>query len=397
MADNHENMVLDVQLDPLCRLEFSIKAPIQCKFRFSSWENGLMYERFEGGTWNPETLDCGFALLDLSESQAANADILAFLSGIPSEVRTLAAPFRCGQATMLRWIATNQYASELFKSSPLLFWLLVARQQVVGWPDTHIESLLSSKRNKVLSAISGVGQQSGLKFLNRVELVKGDEKECEILINALRSGFHQSQCGQEARIPMHWVSAAAGYPELSHSRAFHNFCLANPEPSTEFHPELRHYARFWEDTLNVARVLEIYDAEITLMRCSDFQAVRRLHDRWTDRLNQHQAAVVDGATAFPTTPIPGNADIHPILTLEDLQAEGRLMHHCVSVYEPKILNGQSYIYRMLHPERATIELRFQGQQVRIGQVTLAYNARPSRETLSAVNSWLLESPKYSTG
>jgi len=395
MADYQENMVLDVQLDPLGRLEFSIRAPIECKFRFSSWESGLIYERFEGETWNPESLDCGIALLDLAESQATNSDILAFLSNIPADVRSLAAPFRYGQSTMLKWIATNQYAAELFKSAPLLFWMLIARQQLVGWPDAHVENLFSSQRSKVLSAISGVSHRSGLKFLNRIELDEGNEKECEILINALRSGFHQSRCGQEKRIPMHWVGAAAAYPELSHSRAFHNFCLASPEPSTEFNRELRQFARFWEDALNVARVVEIYDAEIALNPCKDFQAVRRLHDRWTDRLNQRQALVVDGATAFPATPVPGNADIHPIQTLEDLQAEGRLMHHCVSVYEAKIRAGSCYIYRMLKPERATIELRFSGNQIRLGQVYLAYNGQPSSETMEHVNSWVYGSVKNS--
>jgi len=350
LPENQEGMALDIRLDPQGRLEFTIRHPIECKFRFSSWDQGLIYERFEGETWQADTLDCGIAPLELVEPQTTNSDILAFLSDIPADIRWLAAPFRYGQATLLRWIASNQYASELFRSAPLLFWLLIARQQMVDWPDAHIDSLLKSPRTKVLSAISGVSQRSALRWLSRIKLVEGSEKECEILINALRSGFHQSRCGQEAKIPMHWVTAAARYPDLSQSRAFHSYCLSNPEPSAEFNRELRHCARFWEDALNVARLVEIADAEIALNRSHDFDAVRRLHDRWTARLNQRQALVVNGNTPFPKSPIAGNNDIHPILTLEDLQAEGRLMHHCVSVYEPKILSGHCYIYRMLQPE-----------------------------------------------
>ena len=140
-------------------------------------------------------------------------------------------------------------------------------------------------------------------------------------------------------------------------------------------------------------MIEIHDAEIALNRCADFEAVRRLHDRWTDRLNQRQALVVHGATPFPKPPIPGNHNIHPIETLEDLQAEGRLMHHCVSAYEPFIRKGECYIYRILQPEKATVELRFAGNQVRIGQVQLAYNGRPSTETRVEIDSWLLAASK----
>ena len=121
--------------------------------------------------------------------------------------------------------------------------------------------------------------------------------------------------------------------------------------------------------------------------------MRRLHDRWTDRLNQRQALVVQGATPFPKPPIPGNHNIHPIETLEDLQAEGRLMHHCVSAYEPFIHKGECYIFRILQPERATIEIRFACNQARVRQVQLAYNGKPSNETRLDIESWLVEASK----
>lgn len=381
---------MQLAVDELGRLEFTISQPIECSFRFSSWEQGLEYERFEDGTWQHESLDCGFPLLSLSELQYDEPSVQRFISRIPAEVRLRAAPFKIAQTTMLGWIARDQHAAELFESEPTLLWLLINRQQMHDWPEQHVEALLKQPRTQVLSAISGVSQRSGLKWLARIELDDGQGGECAALINGLRIGLHQSRWAQEEPIPIHWIVAATRHPEISNSRAFHAYCRQYPEDSSAFNRHLSHHARFWVDALNVARVIQIADAEVALHRCNDFGAVRRLHDRWTDRLNQQKALVVEGKTPFPPPPFEGTDSIHPIKTREDLLAEGRLMHHCVAVYESRIETGQCYIYRILEPERATIELRFAGDQVRVGQVALAYNGRPSAETIDAVIQWMLK-------
>jgi len=393
MIDAQITASVSISLGTNGHLEFRIPPPFECSFRFSSWQSGLIYERFENGSWQPETLDCGFPLLELAESQNDKPDVIEFLGQIPDSIRERAEGFRYAQATLLHWIAANSSATELFESVPTLIWLLIARQQAVEWPDDHVARLLRSPRTKILSAISGVGQRSGLTWLKKIELGEGDSREHEVIINALRSEFYRSPCGQEPKIPIHWVKAAAEFPQLANTRAFHGFCKQHPKKTKDFSRDLRQNAKFWVDALNVARMIDIADAEIALNRCIDFTAMRRLHDRWTDRLNQRQALVVHGATPFPEPPIPGNANIHPITTLEDLQAEGRLMHHCVAVYEAPIRQGGCYIYRILQPERATVELRFSGNQVRVGQVQLAYNGRPSTETRVEIDSWLLAASK----
>lgn len=289
---------------------------------------------------------------------------------------------------MLRWVESDSHAAQLQQTAPTLLWLLIGRQQILGWPDRHVHSLLRSSRVQILRAVCGVGYRSALKWLARIELRSADLNDFNTLITALRAELHRSPWAQAESIPIYWIRAALEHLELQSSPAFNSYCTHSRLDGEDFVAQLRQDTRFWQDALRVADMLRIRDAEVALSRSRDFTAIRRLHDRWTDKLNQRQAQVVDGPTLFPPPPVPGNDEIHPITSLEDLQAEGRLMHHCITIYQPKILARESYIYRMLVPERATIELKIEGNMIRVGQISLAYNAIPSDSTQAAVSSWL---------
>lgn len=288
----------------------------------------------------------------------------------------------------MRWVEADSHAAQLQLTAPTLLWLLIGRQQIVGWPDQHVQALLRSSRVQILRAVCGVGYRSALKWLARIELTDADLHEFNALITGLKAELHRSTWGQADSIPIHWVRAALEHLELQSSPAFQSYCTHSHLDGDDFVEQLRQTARFWQDALRVAEMLGIQDAEVALNRSRDFVAVRRLHDRWTDRLNQRQAQVVNGETLFPPPPVPGTDQIHPITTLEDLQAEGRLMHHCITVYHPKIKARECYIYRMLEPERATIELIIEGKGVRLGQISQAYNAQPSETAEAAVLHWL---------
>jgi len=385
--------MMNIRIDANDHLEFQISQPFSALFRFKPWEEGFTFEIFEDGDWHVELSDCGLPLLGLLHTEHNTPCVLRFLSRIPADIRHRVQHYTFAQANLLRWLAINGYARELFESAPLLCWMLIARQQQQGWPESHVEKLLKSSRTQVLSAISGIGQKSALKWLAKIQLDRASSHECSLLVDALRMNFHRSLCAAQPKIQMHWIRYATRYEALSSSRAFSKYCVDNPQETSDFRHVVSQHARFWDDAIAVARVLGIEDAHIALQRCVDLDSVRRLHDRWTDRMNQRQALVVHGATPFPETPIPGNETIHPITSLEDLQAEGRLMHHCVSVYEPAIRKGECYIYRILKPERATIEVSLTGNQARARQVKLAYNGRTSNETRLEIESWLVEASK----
>jgi hypothetical protein len=59
---------------------------------------------------------------------------------------------------------------------------------------------------------------------------------------------------------------------------------------------------------------------------------------------------------FPPPPVPGIAEIIPIRNLEDLRAEGMAQHNCVGSYDKRIRKGETFIYKVLYPERATLSI-----------------------------------------
>jgi hypothetical protein len=98
---------------------------------------------------------------------------------------------------------------------------------------------------------------------------------------------------------------------------------------------------------------------------------------------------------FPAPPIPvprhtqTGIHIEPIRTPKDLLDEGREQQNCVFGYADEILSGHVYVYRLLHPERATVSIipGNEGGWV-IEQCLLAQNRPVKRMTLLEVGAYL---------
>ena len=81
----------------------------------------------------------------------------------------------------------------------------------------------------------------------------------------------------------------------------------------------------------------------------------------------------------------------PVKTLSELILEGRTMHHCAAVYAQAIYKGTSYIYKVLEPERATLEIDTRGHKPTLLQLKLACNKEPDYNTYQTVQKWLATS------
>ena len=118
------------------------------------------------------------------------------------------------------------------------------------------------------------------------------------------------------------------------------------------------------------------------------EKLQELHDRWVGELHKEKKGEINNVP-FPLPPIPGSEEIIPITTYRELFVEGKKMHHCVACYLQKIRSGNSYIYKVFAPQRATLEIVLnQGSSPGVGQLKLAHNQEPSKETLAAVHEWM---------
>lgn len=65
------------------------------------------------------------------------------------------------------------------------------------------------------------------------------------------------------------------------------------------------------------------------------------------------------------------------------------MHHCVGGYTHQAKSGQYYFYKILSPERGTIQISVKNNKVSIIQFKLACNKKPSEESLLNVRQLLV--------
>ena len=129
-----------------------------------------------------------------------------------------------------------------------------------------------------------------------------------------------------------------------------------------------------------------------LARCRTLRELRNLHDRWMPRLDagKHRSTV---ERVFPLPPLPDERFIRAIRTAEDLEAESRQMSHCVRSYASAVEAGECFIYRVLRPERGTLEInKLKDGVLALGQFKLAHNRAPALETWEYVRAWF---DKYS--
>jgi hypothetical protein len=110
------------------------------------------------------------------------------------------------------------------------------------------------------------------------------------------------------------------------------------------------------------------------------------HNRLVDEMSR---AEIDTQVKFPPPPLKGTDAIIPITTARELVEEGRLQHHCVGSYITQVAwYKKIYVYRIVHPERATLAVIRRRGAWRIHELRLACNETPSLETYHAVMGWL---------
>jgi len=93
---------------------------------------------------------------------------------------------------------------------------------------------------------------------------------------------------------------------------------------------------------------------------------------------------------LPAPRLPGNQSIIPLTTTIDIYREGNEMHNCVGSYVGKIRKGICYIYRVIAPQRCTLEVRYLKRGPKLGQLKAKMNAPASPEVREAVTTWFAE-------
>jgi hypothetical protein len=362
--------------------------------RITAWNKGLSVDRWNEvlQNWQTEEWDPGIPVPFLPYGQ--DFCLEQFFSEIPTEVLRIISPFKWRQFVLLRMIRHCPETLELLQSNPVLTWFCadaIAKSEV---PAPKAREIIMAKRRDICAFVGLPATDSMVKILSRIKA----EEYTQTLFDDLKKVLLQNDKILKLRFLPH-IPAIEIYNLIGHFD-YTYWCLSTRDragttiwETLSENNEFDVY-RLWYDSTNCARNLLIADPIKRLTKCKSIEALRALHDKWSNLYNRvdtkhriEQFFQDHRTYSFPPPSLPGDADIVPITTIKELLDEGKDMHNCVGSYAEKVLYGECYIYRVLRPQRATLEISDTGDMHHICQLKLAQNGEPSPETWAKVRYW----------
>lgn len=283
-------------------------------------------------------------------------------------------------------------AVDLAVAAPNLLWLFAAYVEQGDVPRALACRVLNGKRLAVLRWCIGLGANgTTLRLLLRIRGLRRSHAELELLDRVLRS-----------RRIVDWLRHTPDVTVEDLVRVLDaQWCLPFPffrsvVRESRVRPAVLKVATGYAlDVEALGEKLGRNDATDHLERCRSVAHLQRLRDRWAAEARR-RACLPDprllvrryGTNRFDPAPVPGNRLIQPIETLDALVTEGFEMGHCVGGLGASAFAGWTYFYRVLEPERATLQIVAEGRDFAIHELTGLRNTTVGPETWLAVRAWL---------
>ncbi len=410
-------------------------------FRISSWQQGLGVESLES-----EKKDKVY-LLGL---EAWRLKHLIEPLGIPKSLISYLSMCKGLWFPVAQLCAMNPAARSLFENNPVMLWMMVYsasyRQSYVRWNITshnyhwlkHIPDIrkrlmffrledivgnLQKKQKAIVKALTGVGSQSHVRVLKKIQLDEASSEEYFALFKLLQDQTLLKFFRHWPDIPIEYLQTFIKNPLLTqlsflkkgiYDELDIRLTMVLPDLTKDQRPlldvnreRLKQLASLVEDLIMMAEELGLENnARQMLRQARSVDTIIKYHNELVQKINRRNqlqrldtyreqgwtesAPKLDdsGLPINAPPPIPGTKTIVPITTVTDLYAEGLLMGHCVASYIGKIERGEVFVYRVLAPERATVSVTVKTAGHQISEIRRADNAPVSEFTLQAVKSWL---------
>jgi hypothetical protein len=304
-----------------------------------------------------------------------------FFSTIPRSLVSLVEAFPQRQWHLLSLLARCPGASDLLHSTPALAYALasnwVFHRPAVQRPLRAARALLQRKQRRIAGWLGFPETEAAIRVLRKLQ-----PSAClSGLLLRLRDRMKDPAT----------LRLLGHLPPLD---AAGLLLVLRPETAGWVTPSLLEQAHVASQTLDCARHLaEILEMRRILndprpaRRLTSITRLRILHDDLVERMNRAGLKMPEAAP-FPAPPFPGNDALVPITTADELFAEGRHQDNCVGAYASRVRRGRCYIYRLLAPERATVEVVLRKSGWRLGEIEARENQPVCPETERQVQTWL---------
>lgn len=328
-------------------------------------------------------------LRTLTPAQRRKRAFDQFRFSLPKPVARVLEPFRTHQWALLVLLHHDPGALELAGANPALAFVLAQKLKA----DHELIAALrcSSMRQRDLLEVLGLpAAAAAVNLFRKIDpaSLSGDNW------TAIVSVLQEELAGGKSRLN-HLPSINSGVVEI----------LADPRASQAATPTLLSEVAMDRSENYRGRVVHMITSTLRMQdelrtgdRCHQFQNLARLrtvHEEVSENYRRRVRQLIDANEhandPFFSPPLPGIAGrIEPITSAAGLVDEGEEQGNCVASYASRVAAGHTFIYRVLHPERATLSISmktpFGGWE--IDELETKFNTDASEETEAYVQAWL---------
>jgi hypothetical protein len=379
-------------------LEIDLHPAEDTVVQITPWADGLRGYRTRGLGWVAEDEDRQFAFVSAGARAPEGHPLRTFTATVPQDGLALAV--RCGtfELTGLRLLRRHPPAWELAADTPNLFWLLAAAIAARRPAPSSAEELLRRKRTDILGwCVGRPVMPAALRFVERIVPEAHGQAEASVLVRAVRSHAVVRLFAHQAAVPVEALHLALAHRSVRNLPAFLDLATRADGDMKCTRRESAELMELHQDISRMARDTDVPPEVVDrlLARCRTVEHVRALHDRWMERqaARDQRRAWSECASrykdvVFPEPPLADTDGIVFIRQPADLAREGWEMGHCVGSYIDECVKGRSFIYRVLAPARATLELQCWGGRPQLMQLRGPRNAAVGADVQAAVEAWM---------
>jgi len=317
------------------------------------------------------------------EAQRRKRALDGFRFSLPREVARAIEPFRSHQWPLLVFLAHDPGAIDLAKCNPALAYAVA--MLLDGCP--HMIGMMnagSMKQKDLLSLLGIPGSPSLVGLFRKIAPESIDGQNVRTLLPAL-----SSPASEVRNLLAHAPKINLGVMQLVLDARIQG--AVTPSLVAEVAADKREKYRA-EVARLLAETLAMEDELGNRPAARKFSSIQRLREVYLETASSFQQLreLKETLGPLPLPPLPEiDGKIVPLRTKHDLVTEGKQQHNCVASYAGRVLERDCFIYRVLHPERATLSIeRGPDRQWHIGELKAPCNATVRPETRLFVQDWL---------
>ena len=358
---------------------------------------------------------------DIATSEIAEQKAAAFASfreEIPAEIVRIVEPFGSHQWALMVLIHQEPWAMDLAMSNPVLAYALASSDQFRGTPPAaaavQARWYCHRKQRELLEWLGFPGTEAIAKLIRKIPAESASPSILRRLNNALKADKRVLEYLSHLEVvniailelvtipkyldlitPKLLVEVAGKPAEASIGDMIHGGMVILQQIYS--HRNIRPF----ESVRQVCRFREEADEEYQshvhrqelarqeAKRIAEQERRRRQMVELAAQMSARENRRKIAARPYPEPPVPGTKDILPLTSADLLHSEGWEQGNCVASYQWRVLAGDTYIYKVMAPERATLaivrcadgcwyrsELRGKG------------NGKVKSATIGAVDRWL---------